>query len=70
VARTAIWLFMFGDLFHKIIDIPGFGYHGSYLAYLVPGVVAMNAMSGNMWRACCSAPVRRSSGSTRSSCSR
>jgi ABC-2 type transport system permease protein len=49
VIQPAIWLFMFGDLFHKIIDIPGFGYHGSYLAYLVPGVVAMNAMSGNMW---------------------
>ena len=49
VIQPAIWLFLFGDLFHKIIDIPGFGYHGSYLAYLVPGVVAMNAMSGNMW---------------------
>ncbi len=49
VVQPAIWLFLFGDLFHKIIDIPGFGYQGSYLAYLVPGIVAMNAMSGNMW---------------------
>jgi len=49
VVQPAIWLFLFGALFHKIIDIPGFGYTGSYLAYLVPGVVAMNAMSGNMW---------------------
>jgi ABC-2 type transport system permease protein len=49
VIQPAIWLFLFGDLFHKIIDIPGFAYSGSYLAYLVPGVVAMNAMSGNMW---------------------
>jgi ABC-2 type transport system permease protein len=49
VIQPAIWLFLFGDLFHKIIDIPGFGYTGSYLAYLVPGVVAMNAMSNNMW---------------------
>ncbi len=49
VVQPAIWLFLFGALFHKIIDIPGFGYGGSYLAYLVPGVVAMNAMSGNMW---------------------
>ena len=48
VVQPAIWLFLFGALFHKIIDIPGFGYTGSYLAYLVPGVVAMNAMSGNM----------------------
>jgi ABC-2 type transport system permease protein len=49
VIQPAIWLFLFGELFHKIIDIPGFGYQGSYLAYLVPGIVAMNAMSGNMW---------------------
>jgi ABC-2 type transport system permease protein len=49
VIQPAIWLFLFGDLFHKIIDIPGFSYTGSYLAYLVPGVAAMNAMSGNMW---------------------
>jgi ABC-2 type transport system permease protein len=49
VVQPVIWLFLFGALFHKIIDIPGFGYTGSYLAYLVPGVVAMNAMSGNMW---------------------
>ena len=36
-------------LFRKIIDIPGFAYHGSYLDYLVPGLIAMNAMSNNMW---------------------
>jgi ABC-2 type transport system permease protein len=49
VVQPVIWLFLFGALFHKVIDIPGFGYQGSYLAYLVPGIVAMNAMSGNMW---------------------
>jgi ABC-2 type transport system permease protein len=49
VVQPAIWLFLFGELFHKVIDIPGFAYHGSYLAYLIPGIVAMNAMSGNMW---------------------
>jgi ABC-2 type transport system permease protein len=49
VVQPAIWLFLFGGLFHKVIDIPGFAYHGSYLAYLIPGIVAMNAMSGNMW---------------------
>ena len=49
VVQPAIWLFLFGELFHKVIDIPGFGYQGSYLAYLIPGIVAMNAMSGNMW---------------------
>jgi ABC-2 type transport system permease protein len=49
VAQPAIWLFLFGGLFQKVIDIPGFAYHGSYLAYLIPGIVAMNAMSSNMW---------------------
>ena len=49
VIQPVTWLFLFGEMFRKIIDIPGFGFHGSYLAYLVPGIVAMNAMSGNMW---------------------
>jgi ABC-2 type transport system permease protein len=49
VIQPVIWLFLFGEMFHKIIDIPGFGYQGSYLGYLIPGIVAMNAMSGNMW---------------------
>jgi ABC-2 type transport system permease protein len=49
VIQPVIWLFLFGELFHRVIDIPGFGFHGSYLAYLIPGIVAMNAMSGNMW---------------------
>jgi ABC-2 type transport system permease protein len=49
VIQPVIWLFLFGEMFHKIIDIPGFAFQGSYLAYLIPGIVAMNAMSGNMW---------------------
>ena len=49
VVQPVIWLFLFGQLFRRIIDIPGFAYHGTYLDYLVPGLVAMNAMSGNMW---------------------
>jgi ABC-2 type transport system permease protein len=49
VIQPVIWLFLFGELFRKVIDIPGFGYQGSYIAFLIPGIVAMNAMSGNMW---------------------
>src|SRR5579859_1568209 len=49
VVQPVIWLFLFGQLFRKIIDIPGFAYHGTYLDYLVPGLIAMNAMSNNMW---------------------
>jgi ABC-2 type transport system permease protein len=49
VIQPVIWLFLFGEMFHKVIDIPGFTFQGSYLGYLIPGIVAMNAMSGNMW---------------------
>jgi ABC-2 type transport system permease protein len=49
VVQPAIWLFLFGQLFRRVIDIPGFAVGGTYLEYLVPGVIAMNAMSNNMW---------------------
>jgi ABC-2 type transport system permease protein len=48
LAQPVIWLFLFGNLFRRIIELPGFG-TGSYLDYLVPGVVVMNAVSSNMW---------------------
>ena len=47
--QPVIWLYLFGQLFRQVIDIPGFGASGSYLAYLIPGIVAMSAMNGNMW---------------------
>src|SRR6201981_2254188 len=49
VVQPVIWLFLFGQLFRSVIDIPGFAYGGTYLDYLVPGLIAMNAMSNNMW---------------------
>jgi len=49
VVQPVIWLFLFGQLFRRVIDIPGFAFGGTYLDYLVPGVIAMNAMSNNMW---------------------
>jgi ABC-2 type transport system permease protein len=49
VVQPVIWLFLFGELFRTVIDIPGFAFGGSYLAYLVPGLIAMNAMANNMW---------------------
>jgi ABC-2 type transport system permease protein len=47
--QPVIWLFLFGQLFRRVVDIPGFGAGGSYLTYLIPGIVVMNAMNGNMW---------------------
>ncbi|MBZ9639471.1 ABC transporter permease [Streptomyces sp. PSKA30] len=46
--QPVIWLFLFGSLFKKVVELGGFG-TGSYLDYLVPGVVVMSALSSNMW---------------------
>jgi ABC-2 type transport system permease protein len=46
--QPAIWLFLFGNLFRRIVELPGFG-GGSYLTYLAPGVVVMSALSSSMW---------------------
>jgi ABC-2 type transport system permease protein len=48
LVQPAIWLFLFGALFRKIVELPGFG-APSYLTYLVPGVVVMSAVSTSMW---------------------
>ncbi|WP_406166828.1 ABC transporter permease [Streptomyces sp. NBC_00996] len=46
--QPVVWLFLFGNLFKKVVDLGGFG-TTSYLDYLVPGVVVMSALSSNMW---------------------
>jgi ABC-2 type transport system permease protein len=46
--QPVIWLYLFGALFRKVVDLPGFG-SGSYLDFLVPGVIVMSAVSSNMW---------------------
>jgi ABC-2 type transport system permease protein len=48
LVQPVIWLFLFGSLFRKVVELPGFG-GGSYLDYLVPGVVVMSAVSSSMW---------------------
>lgn len=48
LVQPAIWMFLFGQLFQKVVQIPGFG-GGSYIDYLIPGVIAMNAMNANMF---------------------
>ncbi|WP_086729183.1 ABC transporter permease [Streptomyces carpinensis] len=46
--QPVIWLFLFGSLFKKVVELGGFG-TTTYLDYLVPGVVVMSALSSNMW---------------------
>src|SRR5205085_8743178 len=42
------WLLLFGALFTKIVEIPGFHGH-SYIAFLAPGIVVMTAMFNSAW---------------------
>jgi ABC-2 type transport system permease protein len=46
--QPIIWLLLFGALFKKVAEIPGFG-TGNYVTYLTPGVVIMTAMFGSSW---------------------
>jgi ABC-2 type transport system permease protein len=45
--QPMIWLLLFGQLFKRLADLPGFT--GSYLEYLTPGVVVMTAMWSAGW---------------------
>jgi ABC-2 type transport system permease protein len=49
LVQPIIWLLLFGALFRSVTEIPGFGAGGSYLDYLVPGVVVMTALFSSGW---------------------
>jgi ABC-2 type transport system permease protein len=49
LVQPVIWLLLFGTLFKRVIEIPGFHAHGSYIGFLVPGVVAMTALFSCGW---------------------
>src|SRR5271167_378660 len=46
--QPVIWLVLFGALFKRVIEIPGFATE-SYLNYLAPGVLMMTAISSAGW---------------------
>jgi ABC-2 type transport system permease protein len=46
--QPVVWLLLFGALFKKVAQVPGFG-GGSYITYLTPGVVIMTAMFSASW---------------------
>ena len=48
LVQPVIWLLLFGALFKRVIEIPGFHGH-SYIAFLAPGVVVMTAMFNSAW---------------------
>src|SRR5581483_1182692 len=48
LTQPVIWLLLFGALFKKVTQIPGFG-GGRYITYLTPGVVIMTALFSASW---------------------
>lgn len=48
LVQPVIWLFLFGNLFKKVVELGGFG-TTSYLDYLIPGIVVMSALGSSMW---------------------
>jgi ABC-2 type transport system permease protein len=48
IVQPVIWLLLFGALFKRTTEIPGFS-GGSYIEFLTPGVVVMLAVSTAGW---------------------
>ncbi|HYY78932.1 MAG TPA: ABC transporter permease [Actinomycetes bacterium] len=48
LAQPIIWIVLFGALFKRIVEIPGFG-GGSYITFLTPGIVIMTALFSGGW---------------------
>src|SRR3954463_5434934 len=48
LVQPVIWLLLFGSLFQKVVEIPGFQ-GGDYRQYLVPGVLVMTAFFSSGW---------------------
>jgi ABC-2 type transport system permease protein len=46
--QPIFWLVLYGQLFQKVTQIPGFG-AASYIAFLTPGIVTMSALFGSGW---------------------
>lgn len=48
IVQPMIWLLLYGQLFRRVVEIPGFD-SGSYIQFLTPGVVIMTALFGAAW---------------------
>ena len=48
LAQPIIYLLLFGALFKKVVEIPGFA-TDSYITFLTPGIVVMSAMFAGGW---------------------
>ena len=48
LVQPLIWLLLYGALFKRVVEIPGFG-AGSYLDFLTPGIIVMSALFSSGW---------------------
>jgi ABC-2 type transport system permease protein len=46
--QPIIWLTIYGQLFRRVVELPGFA-ATSYIQFLTPGVVIMTALFGSAW---------------------
>jgi ABC-2 type transport system permease protein len=48
LVQPVIWLLLFGALFKRVVEIPGFG-GGNYIDFLTPGIVVITALFSAGW---------------------
>jgi ABC-2 type transport system permease protein len=48
LVQPMMWLLLFGQLFKRVVEIPGFA-AGSYIDFLTPGVVVMTVLFSSGW---------------------
>ncbi|HKV38539.1 MAG TPA: ABC transporter permease [Blastocatellia bacterium] len=48
LVQPIIWLVLYGELFKKVVELPGFR-AGSYIDFLAPGVIVMTALFASGW---------------------
>ena len=50
LVQPLVWLLLYGQLFKRIIHLPGGGFGGvTYITFLAPAIVVMNAFFGATW---------------------
>ena len=48
LVQPIIWLTLYGQLFKRVVELPGFN-SGSYISFVTPGVVIMSALFAGGW---------------------
>ena len=50
VIQPLVWLTLYGQLFKRVVELPGGGFGTtSYITFLAPAIVVMNAFFGGTW---------------------